>query len=127
MIVANAVIGDIFSSNGDNDDSDNVHSKDKMGSTLGIQAATISLGFLFGSLAGGRLIEHGERAAYGCALIFSALATLNVGLRMMDSLELAPSTTHSHTWNWSLLRRKVLEAPLSSIQLLVHYGPRSKW
>lgn len=134
VIVSNAVIADLFATTTDdnnnisnnNNGNDNEHnnkntSKNDMGSVLGRHAAFISLGFLFGSIAGGRLTEYGsERAAYSAALLFSLLATLNVSARMMDSLKLMNRDTVA--WNGDTLRRTFLEAPLSSVQLLFHYG-----
>ena len=131
FIVSNAVIADIAvvgsNSNNGSDDKNKNASKNNMGSILGTQAACISLAFLFGSVAGGRLTEYGERAAYGAALLFSVLATLNVAFRMLDSLELTTNTrtdnkSDAKSWDVATLRKKFLEAPLSSIQLLFHYG-----
>mmetsp|Transcript_8840 Transcript_8840/g.18864 ORF Transcript_8840/g.18864 Transcript_8840/m.18864 type:complete len:618 (-) Transcript_8840:250-2103(-) len=135
MIVANAIIGDVFSSSSSSKDGydtagvpkvkeDDVHGKDQMGSTIGRQAAAVSLGFLFGSLVGGRLMELGERAPYALASIFSALAALNMAWKMNDSLQYSSGAARqcTHHWNWGLLRQKVRDAPLSSIQLLFHYG-----
>mmetsp|Transcript_37092 Transcript_37092/g.79113 ORF Transcript_37092/g.79113 Transcript_37092/m.79113 type:complete len:548 (-) Transcript_37092:505-2148(-) len=126
VIISNAVIADAFSTATQPDDenesdSDNANtSKNDMGSVLGKQAACMYLGFLSGSMAGGRLTEFGERAAYGAALLFSALATLNVSLRMLDSLEL--TERERVVWDIGELRRVFFEAPLSSVQLLYHYG-----
>ncbi|EED89712.1 transporter, partial [Thalassiosira pseudonana CCMP1335] len=85
MIVANTVIADMFAKN-----------DDQMGTVLGRQAASISLGFLSGSLLGGRLTELGERPAYGCAFLFSTLAALNASFRMVESVDLAKSALGSH-------------------------------
>ena len=133
IIVANSIIGDIFSGSGGinngKEKDDNVHDKDQMGTVLGKQAACISSGFLFGSLLGGRLTEFGERFAYGGALIFSLMAALTAGFRMADSMELtslsvqAPASSSStKVLDWTSLKRSLWEAPLSSIQLLFHYG-----
>ena len=128
IIVANSIIGDIFSSSGKQKDND-VHDKDQMGTVLGKQAACISSGFLFGSLLGGRLTEFGERFAYGGALIFSFMAALTAAFRMADSMDLtsssvqAPASSSStNDLDWTSLKRSLWEAPLSSIQLLFHYG-----
>ena len=131
IIVANSIIGDIFSGSGGNNgkQKDNVHDKDQMGTVLGKQAACISSGFLFGSLLGGRLTEYGERFAYGGALIFSVMAALTAAFRMADSMDLtsssvqAPASSSStKDLDWTSLKRSLWEAPLSSIQLLFHYG-----
>lgn len=144
-IVANAVIADVFStaSSPDENDDGNTNKSEMMGSTLGRHAACISLGFLFGSMAGGRLTEYGERTAYGASLLFSVLAMLNVSFRMLDSLQFTrgdinassssrtvmTSTGDDVNKPWDVvasasggLGNKVLEAPLSSVQLLFHYG-----
>jgi DHA1 family multidrug resistance protein-like MFS transporter len=127
IIVANSIIGDIFSSSGKQKDND-VHDKDQMGTVLGKQAACISSGFLFGSLLGGRLTEFGERFAYGGALIFSVMAALTAAFRMADSMDLtsssvqAPVSSSTNDLDWTSLKRSLWEAPLSSIQLLFHYG-----
>jgi DHA1 family multidrug resistance protein-like MFS transporter len=129
IIVANSIIGDLFSGNNGKDKDDNVHDKDQMGTVLGKQAACISSGFLFGSLLGGRLTEFGERFAYGGALIFSFMAALTAAFRMADSMDLtsssvqAPASSSStKDLDWTSLKRSLWEAPLSSIQLLFHYG-----
>lgn len=129
IITTNSIIGDLFSGNTQTNNHNNAHDKDQMGAVLGRQAACISSGFLFGSLLGGRLTEYGERTAYGIASIFSVLAVLNAASRMTDTLDLmsapaalSPATNESKTLDWSSLRRALLEAPLSSIQLLFHYG-----
>jgi DHA1 family multidrug resistance protein-like MFS transporter len=130
IIVANSIIGDLFSGSGGSngkDKDDNVHDKDQMGTVLGKQAACISSGFLFGSLLGGRLTEFGERFAYGGALIFSFMAALTAAFRMADSMDLtssgqAPASSSTKDLDWSSLKRSLWEAPLSSIQLLFHYG-----
>mmetsp|Transcript_25076 Transcript_25076/g.45365 ORF Transcript_25076/g.45365 Transcript_25076/m.45365 type:complete len:678 (+) Transcript_25076:80-2113(+) len=132
VIVSNAIIADLFATTTDNNNSNGSEdennyknsSKNDMGSVLGRHAAFISLGFLFGSIAGGRLTEYGsERAAYSAALLFSVLATLNVALRMMDSLKLMNRRDATFgKWNGDTLRKTFLEAPLSSVQLLFHYG-----
>lgn len=114
------MIGDVFSGK----------QKDQMGVVLGRQAALISSGFLFGSLLGGRLTEYyGERTTYGCASIFSALAALVAVLRMADTLDItalsSPSTTssdESKVLNWASFKKSLLSSPVSSIQLLFHYG-----
>lgn len=129
MIVANTVIADMFAKNdGGSDKMDDVHGKDQMGTVLGRQAASISLGFLSGSLLGGRLTELGERPAYGCAFLFSTLAALNASFRMVESVDLAKSAlgSHEHSWDHASLKQKLLEAPLSSVQLLFHYGKRMR-
>ncbi len=132
IIVANSIIGDIFSGSGGSNNGkqkdDNVHDKDQMGTVLGKQAACISSGFLFGSLLGGRLTEFGERFAYGGALIFSVMAALTAAFRMADSMDLtsssvqAPVSSSTKDLDWTSLKRSLWEAPLSSIQLLFHYG-----
>lgn len=133
IIVANSIIGDIFSgssggSNNGKQKDNNLHDKDQMGTVLGKQAACISSGFLFGSLLGGRLTEFGERFAYGGALIFSVMAALTAAFRMADSMDLtasvqAPASSSStKDLDWTSLKRSLWEAPLSSIQLLFHYG-----
>jgi len=127
MIVANAVIADLFAGRGE-----------MMGSVLGRQAASVSLGFLFGSVTGGRLTEYGERPAYGAGLLFSVLATFNVSFRMFDSLQLSRISTDASSANApavaeedtsdkrpasiATIWKEIIEAPLSSIQLLFHYG-----
>ena len=76
IIDANAIIADTSTD----------ESNELMGSILGRQAATISLGFLFGSLAGGRLTEYGERMAYIAALLFSTIRQFtNFFITIFDS------------------------------------------
>ena len=123
VIVANAIIADMFAVAASKEKG--VHSNDQMGTVMGRQAAAVSLGFLSGSLIGGRLTEGGERMTYGYSLLFSVLEVMNGALRMMDSVDLSTKnvhSTHSHSWDHATLRQKVLEAPLSSIQLLFSYG-----
>mmetsp|Transcript_12738 Transcript_12738/g.19711 ORF Transcript_12738/g.19711 Transcript_12738/m.19711 type:complete len:532 (+) Transcript_12738:98-1693(+) len=133
IITTQSIIGDLFS--GNQKDNNNGHGKDQMGAVLGRQAALISSGFLFGSLLGGRLTEYGERIAYSVAAIFSALAALNAAFRMTDTLDLTSSSSsslpttsvaaaadESKALDWTSLKKALLEAPLSSIQLLFHYG-----
>jgi len=138
VIIANAVIADLFTSSSN---SKNDKGSEQMGGVLGRQAATVSLGFLFGSVAGGRLTEYGERIAYGSALIFSTLATLNT-FRMRDSLQFTRDTDKATTSKTSkteddspklfsqesarCIKEKLIEAPLSSIQLLYVYGKRMR-
>ena len=142
VIVANSVIADTCSQppqqKKGNSISNSSSSNDQMGSVLGRQAAVVALGFLCGSVAGGRLTEFGdERTAYVAALIFSVLATLNVAFRMMDSLEFTrmdngvgstgkAALGGAKPTDWgtvaTTLRTKFFEAPLSSVQLLIHYG-----
>ena len=74
LIVANSVIADVFSTPSSPHDSND---SGQMGSVLGRQAASVALGFLIGSITGGRLMEYGERAAYGAALVFSILAAIH--------------------------------------------------
>ena len=106
--------------------------KDKMGSIFGRQAAAVSMGFLSGSLIGGRLTEGGERLAYGCSLIFSLLATMTGVIRLKESVELSSDknangdSTHRHSWDHEILKQKLLEAPLSSLQLLFYYGTKMR-
>ena len=120
IITTQSIIGDLFSGT----------QKDQMGTVLGRQAALISSGFLFGSLLGGRLTEYGERTAYGCASIFSAFAALNAALAMSDTLDLTTSsvsmTDETKSLNWTSLKQALLEAPLSSVQLLFHYGSQMR-
>ena len=79
-------------------------------------------------MLGGRLTEYGERTAYGCASIFSAFAALNAAFGMRDTLDLTTTTSSVSTTdernalNWTSLKQALLEAPLSSVQLLFHYG-----
>ena len=138
VIVANSVIADTCAQPLQQKKGNNISSNDQMGSVLGRQAAVVALGFLIGSVAGGRLTEFGiERTAYVAALIFSVLATLNVAFRMMDSLEFtrmdndvggtvkaAVGEVKPTDWGTvaTTLRKKFFEAPLSSVQLLFHYG-----
>ncbi|KAL7518856.1 hypothetical protein ACHAWX_003660 [Stephanocyclus meneghinianus] len=131
VVVANAVIADLFA--GATEKGKSLHGQDQMGTAMGRQAASVSLGFLLGSLVGVRLTEIGERIAYGCSLLFSILAVLNGTFRMMDSAELSRMSnddrgviSHSHSWDHATLRQKVLEAPLSSVQLLFYYGSKMR-
>ena len=123
VIITNSIIADMFAS-ASNDKG--LHSKDQMGAVFGRQAAVVSTGFLLGSLMGGRLTEGGERLVYCCSLVFSLLALLNGAFRMMDSLQLSSVKTHPHSWDHETLKQKVLEAPLSSIQLLFYYGRKMR-
>ena len=123
IITTNSIIGDIFS--GISNDN-KTYGKDQMGAVLGRQAALISSGFLTGSLLGGKLTEYGERIAYGCAAVFSALAVLNAAFRMTDTLDLSNSSTPAAEMDWIYFRRALLEAPLSSIQLLFNYGSQMR-
>jgi DHA1 family multidrug resistance protein-like MFS transporter len=130
VIITNAIIADLFSSASKDE---RKHEKDRMGAVFGRQAAVVSTGFLSGSLIGGRLTEGGERLAYGCALVFSVLAVLNGAFRMIESLELskmyskgAASDTHPHSWDHETLKQKVMDAPLSSVQLLFYYGSKMR-
>ena len=121
VIIANAIIADTSTD----------ESNEMMGSTLGRQAATVSLGFLFGSLAGGRLTEYGERMAYIAALLFSIVATLNT-LRIHDSIQftnIKKGTGGDNTQDDDVgqtLRKKLVGAPLSAIALLYQYGSRMR-
>ncbi|KAL3783752.1 hypothetical protein HJC23_004871 [Cyclotella cryptica] len=131
VVVANAVIADFFAVTTKKEKS--LHGQDQMGTAMGRQAAAVSLGFLLGSLIGVRLMEIGERLAYGCSLVFSILAVLNGAFQMMDSAELSRKNnddagviSHSHSWDHETLRQKVLEAPLSSVQLLFYYGSKMR-
>jgi DHA1 family multidrug resistance protein-like MFS transporter len=129
VIITNAIIADMFAITSKDE---GLHAKDQMGSVFGRQAAAVSSGFLSGSLIGGRLTEGGERLAYGCSLIFSILATMNGAFRLMESAEFLRDknakdhTVHPHSWDHATLRQKVLEAPLSSVQLLFHYGTKMR-
>jgi DHA1 family multidrug resistance protein-like MFS transporter len=128
VIITNAIIADLFASASREDDKD---AKDKMGAVFGRQAAVVSTGFLSGSLIGGRLAEGGERLAYGCSLVFSLLAVLNGAFRMMESLEFSngakkSAATHPHSWDHETLKQKVMEATLSSIQLILYYGSKMR-
>ncbi|KAL7508294.1 hypothetical protein ACHAXN_008399 [Cyclotella atomus] len=128
VIITNAIIADLFASASREDDKD---AKDKMGAVFGRQAAVVSTGFLSGSLIGGRLAEGGERLAYGCSLVFSVLGVLNGAFRMMESIDLSNSAkksaaTHPHSWGHETLKQKVMEATLSSMQLLFYYGSKMR-
>lgn len=133
VIVSNSMIADVFSS------SLSSRGNELMGSTLGRQAACVATGFLCGAVAGGQLTtKHGERAAYGSALAFSVLAMLNAAFRMFDTLELTRDASAEPSIAEALLpaaekvsvaitlRNKFLEAPLSAIQLLFHYGSQMR-
>ena len=94
-----------------------------MGSVLGKQAAFASLGFLLGSVVGGRLTEYGERAAYGTALLLSLLATANIVFRMEESLDFGK--THFEVDDDVVLpslKDGYWEKPLSSVRLFYQYG-----
>ena len=123
VIITNAIIADMFA----NPSRDNrLSGKDQMGTIFGRQAAAVSLGFLSGSLIGGRLTEGGERLAYGCSLLFSVLGLFNGAFRLQESVDLSrdmsTSAEHPQSWDKETLKKKLLEAPLSSVQLLYHYG-----
>ena len=125
VIITNAIIADMFASTSAKGKSS--HFKDQMGSVFGRQAAVVSTGFLLGSLIGGRLTDAGERLAYGCSLVFSLLAMINGALRLTESIELSrDADIHPHSWDHETLKQKVLEAPLSSIQLFFHYGRKMR-
>ncbi|KAL9178645.1 hypothetical protein ACHAXT_001983 [Thalassiosira profunda] len=124
LIVVNTIIADVFSTSGKGAKSSN---NDQMGSVLGRQAACVSLGFLLGSLIGGRLTEWGERAAYGGALALSTLATLNVVFRTRDSLEfVADKQKAKKDETLEAMGLRVIEAPLSSARLLFAYGSQMR-
>ena len=123
------IIADVFANTSQD-------AKDQMGSIFGRQAAAVSMGFLSGSLIGGRLTEGGERLAYGCSLVFSLLATMTGVIRLKESVGLSSDenpkksndddSTHPHAWDHETLKQKLLEAPLSSLQLLFHYGAKMR-
>ena len=149
VIIVNAIIADVFTTSNDNNDN---NGSEMMGSVLGRQAATVSLGFLLGSVVGGRLTEYSERTAYTGALILSTLATLNVAFRMVDSLQFTKdaktqdgrngniltrisgkkeeedtSTTNTDAYNvGAQLCNKLIEAPLSAVKLLYSYGSQMR-
>ena len=163
IIITNAVIADLFGgggsagssagSSGSNTTGGGGARTQGMGAALGTQAAYASLGFLLGSLIGGRLTEVGERLAYGACSILSALAMCNVVFRMTESLDYGdryasrlartnddniqqqhrkeqglvdtklPTSSSS---SMSILMTKFIEAPLSSIRLLYHYGSKMR-
>jgi MFS family permease len=97
IIITNAIIADLFggssassansSSSGSTTTGGGAQAQQGMGAALGTQAAYASLGFLLGSLIGGRLTEIGERWAYGACSLLSALAMSNVVFRMTESLD----------------------------------------
>jgi MFS family permease len=94
IIITNAVIADLFggsssasASSGSTTTTGGAQAQQGMGAALGTQAAYASLGFLLGSLIGGRLTEIGERWAYGACSLLSALAMGNVVFRMTESLD----------------------------------------
>ena len=146
VIIVNAIIADVFTTSNDNNGSE------MMGSVLGKQAATVSLGFLLGSVVGGRLTEYSERTAYTGALILSTLATLNVAFRMVDSLQFTKDSKPQDGRNGNILTRisgkkegeetittstdahnvgaelcnKLIEAPLSAVKLLYSYGSQMR-
>jgi len=94
-----------------------------MGSVLGKQAAFSSLGFLLGSVIGGRLTEYGERVAYGTACLLSVLATANVLFRMGESLSFGKShRIKDEEEILPSLNDGYWEKPLSSIRLFYQYG-----
>lgn len=164
IIITNAVIADLFGggssagSSSSNTTGGGARTQQGMGAALGTQAAYASLGFLLGSLIGGRLTEVGERLAYGACSTLSALAMCNVVFRMTESLDhgdgytssrLArsnddniqqqqhrkeqglvdtklPTSSSSSSSSMSILMTKFIEAPLSSIRLLYHYGPKMR-
>ena len=158
IIITNAVIADLFGGGSAGSSSSNTTGggarTQGMGAALGTQAAYASLGFLLGSLIGGRLTKVGERLAYGACSILSALAMCNVVFRMTESLDYGDRYTSSRlarsnddniqqqhrkeqglvdtklptssSSSMSILMTKFIEAPLSSIRLLYHYGPKMR-
>jgi MFS family permease len=97
IIITNAIIADLFggssassansSSSGSTTTGGGAQAQQGMGAALGTQAAYASLGFLLGSLIGGRLTEIGERWAYGACSLLSCMAMSNVVFRMTESLD----------------------------------------
>ena len=127
VIITNAIIADMFTGLSKNK---GLGGNDQMGTIFGRQAAAVSMGFLSGSLIGGRLTEGGERLAYGCSLLFSILGLFNGAFRLQESVDLSKdmntNAEHPHSWDNETLKQKVLEAPLSSVQLLFHYGSKMR-
>ena len=145
VIIVNAIIADVFTTTNDNNDN---NGSEMMGSVLGRQAATVSLGFLLGSVVGGRLTEYSERTAYTGALILSTLATMNVAFRMVDSLQFTKDAKTQDGRKRNILTRisgkreeedtantdnvgaqlcnKLIEAPLSAVKLLYSYGSQMR-
>ncbi len=151
VIVTNTVIADIFAppslptlttfrkkistiqssssssssrSNSSNGTSGSSSTSEQMGSVLGKQAAFASLGFLLGSVVGGRLTEYGERAAYGTALLLSLLATANIAFRMEESLGFGKTheVDDDDVVVLPSLKDGYWEKPLSSLRLFYQYG-----
>ena len=154
VIVTNTVIADVFAfkpspppslssqttrtSSSSSSSTSGSNNNEQMGSVLGKQAAYASLGFLLGSVVGGRLTEYGERVAYGTALVLSVLATANVVFRMEESLEFGKIRSRSSGGLSRInpVEEKVIdddvilpslkdgywEKPLSSIRLFYQYG-----
>ena len=155
VIVTNTVIADVFAfkpspppslssqttrTSSSSSSTSGSNNNEQMGSVLGKQAAYASLGFLLGSVVGGRLTEYGERVAYGTALVLSVLATANVVFRMEESLEIGNTRSSSSggggTTRIKDTEEKVIhddvilpslkdgywEKPLSSIRLFYQYG-----
>lgn len=133
VIVTNAVIADVFAPSpssllSQTSLNDTRSSSNTMGSVLGKQAAYASLGFLIGSVLGGRLTEYGERVAYGTAMLLSIMATANASFRMEESLEFGKSCRSKDDLEevddvaLPSFKDGYWEKPLSSVRLFYQYG-----
>ena len=115
-IVANTSIADLF-----DDD------RTSMGGALARQAAYLSLGFLSGSVAGGRLTTMYEgkvEIIYAASFVMSLLAVLNVKFRLIDTREFTREPTERTVFDAEFLRKRLIDAPLASLQLLFSYGKK---
>lgn len=117
-IVANTSIADLF-----DDD------RTSMGGALARQAAYLSLGFLSGSVAGGRLTTMYEgkvEVIYAASFVLSLLAVLNVKFRLIDTREFTREATERTVFDAKFLRRRLIDAPVASLQLLFSYGKKMR-
>ena len=117
-IVANTLIADLF-------DDDRIG----MGGALARRAAYLSLGFLSGSAVGGRLTTMYEgkvEVIYAASFVLSLLAVLNVKFRLIDTREFTREPTERTAFDANFLRRRLIDAPLASLQLLFSYGKKMR-
>lgn len=103
-----AVIGDIASSD-----------PSGLSSIMGVQMATVGLGFFFGALVAGRLAEVGGLSlSYGASAAVGALTAALVATQMPETL----SPSKRVPFHAPAARKMIRQAPLSCTRLLLKHG-----
>jgi MFS family permease len=110
FLASQAVAGDLFAA-----------APEKLGAFLGLQGGLISLGFLGGVLAAGKLSEwKGVKVVYGLSSVLALVAGAGITLGMGETLGKKERTP----FDLARTRSKVLRAPASAGKLLVSRGPK---